>query len=72
MAKKVKQCSNCAFWKESSKDRNLCSAVLVGTDVFINGSYLMTGADFGCNKHKDKEVDNDSNDNTIPVDGIGN
>ena len=70
MAKKVKQCSNCAFWRGNNKDKNLCSAISVGTDVFISGIYLMTGLNFGCNKYKDKEVNDDRGDNTVPADGI--
>lgn len=70
MAKKIKQCSNCAFWRGNSEDKNLCSAITVGIDVFIGGTYLMTGRNFGCINHKDKEVINDSNDNTVHVDSI--
>jgi hypothetical protein len=72
MAKKVKQCSNCAFWRGDNKDKNLCSAISVGTDVFISGVYLMTGANFGCIKYKDKEVNDDSISGSDASDSIDN
>jgi len=72
MAKKAKQCSNCEFWKGSDPQRNLCSEVKVGTDVFISGSYLLTASNFGCFKFKEKEVKDDTISDTDASDGSDN
>lgn len=70
MAKKAKQCSNCEFWKGLDPERNLCSEVKVGTDVFISGLYLQTASSFGCNKFKEKEVKNDNTVDSVSIDSI--
>lgn len=72
MAKKTKRCSNCEFWKGLDPERNLCSEVKVGTDVFISGLYLQTASSFGCNKFKEKEVKDDSISGSDASDSSGN
>lgn len=72
MAKKTKQCSNCDFWKGSDIERNLCSEVKVGTDVFISGLYLQTYSNFGCVKFKEKEIKDDSISDSDTSDSIDN
>lgn len=72
MAKKTKQCSNCEFWKGKDPERNLCSEIVVGTDVFISGRYLQTASNFSCNKYKEKEVKDDSISDADASDSINN
>ncbi|PXV61191.1 hypothetical protein CLV62_12524 [Dysgonomonas alginatilytica] len=71
MAKKIKQCSSCIFWIGKDPDRNLCSEIRVGTDVFISGRYLQTTSSFGCYKYKEKEVKDDSISDTDAASSSG-
>jgi len=70
MAKKLKICSTCMFWKGCNSEKNPCSEIKVGTDVFISDYYLLTAVNFGCNKHKEKEIENDGNNDSISADSI--
>lgn len=70
MAKKVKQCNSCEFWKGSDPEKNLCSEIKVGTDVFVAGSFLMTASHFGCNNFKEKEVQDDSISDTVASNSV--
>lgn len=72
MARKTKQCNNCKFWKGNNPDRNLCSEIIVGTDVFISGYYLQTASTFGCIKYKEKEVKDDSLSDSDATDSDSN
>lgn len=70
MAKKSKQCRNCKFWKGTAPEKNICSELKVGTDVFISGMYLQTASTFGCMKYKERE--NDTNTHTVSADSNNN
>lgn len=72
MAKKTKQCSNCQFWKGTSNEKNLCSQIKVGSDVFISGHYLQTASSFACNKFKEKEAKDDSVSGSDALDSTDN
>ena len=72
MAKKVKQCNNCEFWKGLDPEKNLCSEVKVGADVFISGRYLQTSSRFGCIKFKEKEAKDDTVSDSASSDSTDN